>query len=225
MTGSGEPVSVAAGVRFGEAPLPQTKAAAAALRRLADLVLRLEHPHPALEALLQQVADADVALAAAVPPDDSPRLGGDDSARHRVYLDHAFDVGAFNPAFPEYRFDHLDAETATGTVNFPLVYEGPPGLVHGGFLAVFFDCVTQHQSCAAGLAGKTRSLHVRYRRPTPVLTDLRFDIVRAEVERGIQLTGRLLLGDDVLCLCEVGTVATAPQNLSAFQLGTRRATP
>ncbi len=80
---------------------------------------------------------------------------------------HAFDIGAFNPCFPEYEFDRIDAETASGRVSFPVVFEGPPGLVHGGFLAVFFDCVIQHQSCATGLSGKTRSLTVTFRRPTP----------------------------------------------------------
>ena len=81
------------------------------------------------------------------------------------------DIGAYNPCFPEYRFDRLDADKATGRVNFPLAYEGPPGLVHGGFLGVFFDCVIQHHNCVTGLSGKTRSLVVTFRRPTPVLTD------------------------------------------------------
>ena len=36
-----------------------------------------------------------------------------------MYLDHAFDVGAYNPCFPEYTFDHLDDETASGRVTFP----------------------------------------------------------------------------------------------------------
>jgi hypothetical protein len=56
-------------------------------------------------------------LAAAVPPDPAPRIGGG-GEEQRVYLDHAFDVGACNPCFPEYTFDHLDDETASGRVNF-----------------------------------------------------------------------------------------------------------
>ena len=76
-----------------------------------------------------------------------------------------------------------------------MVYEGPPGLVHGGFLGVFFDCVTQHHNCATRLSGKTRSLTVNYRRPTPILTELRFDVERTEGERGLVSTARLLLDD------------------------------
>ena len=139
-----------------------------------------------------------------------------------MYLDHAFDVGAYNPCFPEYPFDHLDADTASGRVTFPLVFEGPPGLVHGGFLAVFFDCVTQHQSCASGRTGKTRSLTVTFRRPTPILTELGFDVARSEGDGTVTSTARLLLGDEVLCIGEFSTVASSPDKLSVFQFGERR---
>ena len=107
----------------------------------------------------------------------------------------------------------IDADTASGRVTFPLVYEGPPGLVHGGFLAVFFDCVTQHQSCAAGRTGKTRSLTVTFRRPTPILTELRFDIVRARRDGQVTSTARLLLDDEVLCIGEFNTVASVARQV------------
>jgi hypothetical protein len=214
------------GSRFGEAPLPQTVAAAGAIRRLGSLLLSLEHAHPTVDAIVAQISDWEHELSAAVPPDIAPRISFDESdadGSRRVYLDHATDIGAFNPCFPEYRFDHLDAETAFGQATFPLVYEGPPGLVHGGFLAVFFDCVIQHQNCLVGLSGKTRSLNVAFRRPTPVLTDLRFDITRSEVERGITSTARLLLDDEVLCIGEVNTLAQTPDKLTGFRFGKRRA--
>lgn len=209
--------------RFGEAPLAQTVAAAGAIRRLSSLLLSLEHAHPTVDAILAQISDWESELCGAVPPDSAPRIGADDDGSRRVYLDHATDIGAFNPCFPEYRFDHLDGEIASGRVTFPLVYEGPPGLVHGGFLAVFFDCVMQHQNCVAGLAGRTRSLQVTFRRPTPVLTQLRFDIVRCEVHRGITSTARLLLDDEVLCVGEANTLALAPDKLTGHRFGKRRA--
>ena len=214
------------GSRFGEAPLPQTVAAAGAIRRLGSLLLSLEHAHPTVDAIVAQISDWEHELSAAVPPDSAPRISFDEfdeDGSRRVYLDHATDIGAFNPCFPEYRFEHLDADTAFGQATFPLVYEGPPGLVHGGFLAVFFDCVIQHQNCLVGLSGKTRSLNVAFRRPTPVLTDLRFDITRSEVERGITSTARLLLDDEVLCIGEVNTLAQTPDKLTGFRFGKRRA--
>jgi hypothetical protein len=208
--------------RYGERPLPQTVAAAGALRRLTGLLLSLEHEHPTVDAMLAQFDDWEQELTAAASQDLSPRIG-EGGEEKRVYLDHAFDVGAYNPCFPEYSFDHLDTETASGTVTFPLVFEGPPGLVNGGFLAVFFDCVTQHQSCAAQLTGKTRSLTVTFRRPTPILTELRFDIKRTAEQDGVTSTARLLSGDEVLCTGEFRTAASSPDKLAGFAFGTRRA--
>jgi hypothetical protein len=222
--GEHQPVGGSAGpvARFGEAPLAQTIAAAGAIRRLGDLLLSLEHAHPTVDAIVAQLGEWESELSAAVPPDSTPRIGVDEAGASRVYLDHATDIGAFNPCFPEYRFDRLDGEIASGRVAFPLVYEGPPGLVHGGFLAVFFDCIIQHQNCVVGLSGKTRSLQVTYRRPTPVLSELRFDISRSRAERGITSAARLLLDEEVLCLGEVTTLALPPDKLTGHRLGKRR---
>lgn len=208
--------------KFGELPLAQTVAAAAAMRRLSSLLLSLEHPHPTVDAMLVKFGEWEDELAAVAPPDQAPRIGELDDDPRRVYLNHATNIGAYNPAFPEYEFDDLDHNRATGRVVFPLVFEGPPGLVHGGFLAVFFDCVIQHHSCAMGLSGKTRSLHVAFRRPTPLLTELRFDITRSHVERGIASSARLLFGDDVLCIGEVNTLASQPDKLTGYRFGRRR---
>lgn len=208
--------------RFGEQPLAQTVAAAGALRRLAGQLLSLEHPHPVVDELLAQVDVWQKELAGAVAPDAAPRIGDDGADSQRVYLSHAFDIGGFNPCFPEYEFDRIDSDTAEGRVTFPVVYEGPPGLVHGGFLAVFFDCVIQHQNCATELSGKTRSLTVKFRRPTPILTELSFDIVREQVDRGVTSTARLSLDGEVLCIGEATTLALSPDKLTGFDFGKRR---
>jgi hypothetical protein len=208
--------------RFGEQPLAQTVAAATALRRLAGQLLSLEHPQPVVDAVIDQIGEWERELAGAVAPDATPRIGADGTDEQRVYLAHAFDIGAFNPCFPEYEFDRIDAQTAAGRVSFPVVYEGPPGLVHGGFLAVFFDCVIQHQNCATELSGKTRSLNVMFRRPTPILTELVFDITRTQEDRGVTSTARLLLDDEVLCIGEATTLALSPERLTGFHFGKRR---
>lgn len=207
---------------YGEQPLAQTVAAAGALRRLSSLLLSLEHEHPTVDVMLRQIDEWEHELASATPPDPTPRIGPDATGSQRVYLDHAFDIGAYNPAFPEYTVDELGADTASGRVTFPVVFEGPPGLVNGGFLAVFFDCVTQHHSCATGRTGKTRSLTVTFRRPTPILTELRFDVTRAEADGRVTSTARLLLGDEVLCTGEFSTSASSPERLSVFEFGKRR---
>ncbi|QLL06068.1 hypothetical protein [Mycobacterium vicinigordonae] len=214
--------SEASTARFGEAPLAQTVAAAAAMRRLSSLLLSQETPHPAVDAMVAKFVEWEAELAATAPPDNTPRIGERENDARRVYLNHATDIGAYNPCFPEYRFGQLGPETAAGWVSFPLLYEGPPGLVHGGLLGVFFDCVIQHHNCLTGRSGKTRSLNVTFRRPAPLLTDLSFDIVRSQVERGITSTARLLLDGEVLCTGEVNTLASRPDQLSTTRFSRRR---
>ena len=189
---------------FGEPPLPTVVELAGALRDLTDTVLSLEHSSPELEALVQTVRDARQALAAQAPTDSRPRVGEHASDDQRIYVDHGYDVGDYNPCFPQYTFA-IDGDTgaglgsAHGSVEFSLSYEGPPGIVHGGFLAVFFDCVLQQLNCALGLAGKTAELSVRFRRPAPLLTPLAYRAERVVDDRRITAHAELFLGDDLLC--------------------------
>src|ERR1700742_1364088 len=100
---------------FGEAPLAQTVAAAAAIRRLSSLLLAQEHPHPTVEAMLAKFPEWERELSATAPADNAPRINEVPNDTRRIYLNHATDIGAYNPSFPEYRFDHLDAESAGGS--------------------------------------------------------------------------------------------------------------
>jgi len=189
---------------FGEPPLPTVVELAGALRDLTDTVLSLEHSSPELEALVQTVRGARQALAAQAPTDSRPRVGEHASDDQRVYVDHGYDVGDYNPCFPPYTFaidgnGGAERGSAHGTVEFSLSYEGPPGIVHGGFLAVFFDCVLQQLNCALGLAGKTAELSVRFRRPAPLLTPLVYRAERVVDDRRITAHAELFLGDDLLC--------------------------
>jgi acyl-coenzyme A thioesterase PaaI-like protein len=184
---------------FGEPPLPTVVELAGALRDLTDTVQSLERSSPALEALVRTVRDAQHELATEAPSDMRPRVGDDPSADRRVYVDHGYGVGEYNPCFPRYTLELDDDGGASGSVEFPISYEGPPGIVHGGFLAVFFDCVLQELNCALGLAGKTAELSLRYRRPTPLLTPLVYHAERVVDDRRITAHAELFLGDDLLC--------------------------
>ena len=87
------------------------------------------------------------------------------------------------------------------------MFEGPPGLVHGGVLATFFDSVIQHHNCDVGVAGKTTSLLVEYRRPTPIEVPLRFEIDRTADARRITSRAELWRGDEALCHATMEAVA------------------
>ncbi len=179
---------------FGEPALEQTERFARVARDVIDLVLRLEQPEARLDQMIAELEAARHDLTELVPPDPRPRVGEAIDGDGRVYLDHGRDVGAFNPAMPEYELT-VDGDRASGTVTFPAIYEGPPGFVHGGFLACFFDAVIQQHNCEVGQAGKTSGLELRYSAPTPLLTELRFEIVRHADDQRIESTAELFAGD------------------------------
>jgi hypothetical protein len=197
---------------FGEQPLDETQQLAAVLRRLASLALAQETPSPTVRQLTEQLLEAERSITAEVPSSAVPRVGANVDADGRVYLDHAYDIGSYNPSFPVYQMT-VDGDSASGSVEFPIVYEGPPGIVHGGFLAVFFDCVVQHHNCELGVAGKTTDLQLRYRRPTPLLTRLDFEIVRTVDGDRIESNARLLLGEKVCAEARMLAVAGDRANL------------
>jgi hypothetical protein len=199
--------------RFGERALSQTQDLAAVMRRVIGLVTSLEREEAVVDVLVAQLTHAEHALSELVPGESTPRVGQHLHSDGRVYLDHARDIGAFNACFPEYDIA-VDGDQARGTVCFPLAYEGPPGLVHGGFIAVLFDCIIQHHNCDVGRTGKTTSLTVSYRRPTPLDTDLRFSISRSDDGDRILSRATLMIEDRVLCEAEMSAVASDRANLS-----------
>ncbi len=190
---------------FGEAPLPEVVELADLLRELTSTVLSLEHATPELGELTDALHDAQRRLAAAAPRDPSPRIGEHAAPDQRVYVDHSRDVGNFNPCFPIYDLSCAD-DRGEGSVEFPLLYEGPPGIVHGGFLAVFFDCVLQQLNCDLGVAGKTAELVLHFRRPTPLLTPLVVHATRSIEGSRIRSHADLLLDGKVLCAAEMSAV-------------------
>ena len=89
--------------------------------------------------------------------------------------------------------DHID-----GRVTFGAAYEGPPGCVHGGYIAAAFDEVLGSAQSLGGRPGMTGTLTIRYRSPTPLHTPLRFEAGVTGVDgRKIFTTGRCF-ADDVL---------------------------
>ena len=191
---------------FGVDPLPESLEFASLMRTVTGLVLSLEAPHAPVRRLIAALRGAEAELRHLVPGSPAPRVGANATADGRVYLDHSRDIGAYNPCFPAYDI-RVDGDRASGAVTFPVAYEGPPGIVHGGFLAVFFDSVIQHHNCDVGVAGKTTSLTVTYRRPTPLLTELQFEVERSAVDRRITSTARLMADGTVLCEAQMSAVA------------------
>ncbi len=94
---------------------------------------------------------------------------------------------------------------STGSVNLDVAWEGPPGCVHGGFLAHLFDCILGQHNLNVGVPAMTGSLEVRYRSPTPLHTDLTFEI-RSDPPEGRKIKTRAELRTaSMLCAEAEGT--------------------
>ena len=102
--------------------------------------------------------------------------------REDPLYDHSPMIGIANPLAPPMSLREIGGIIAA-EVNFGQAYEGPPGCVHGGYVAAAFDEVLGATQSLSGAPGMTGTLTVRYEKPTPLQTDLRFEGRLVGVER------------------------------------------
>jgi acyl-coenzyme A thioesterase PaaI-like protein len=116
------------------------------------------------------------------------------------FFDQSPLIGRANPLAPPIVMQaDSDGKRVHGRVVFGAPYEGPPGCVHGGLVAAAFDEVLGFANSLSGHPGMTGTLIIRYRRPTPLQTELSFEARLDRVEgRKIFTSGELHAGD-VLC--------------------------
>ena len=115
-----------------------------------------------------------------------------------AFFDHSPMLGRANPLAPPIEL-WLDGDHIAGRATFGAAYEGPPGCVHGGFIAAAFDEVLGSTQSLSGSPGMTGRLIVHYRKPTPLQTELRFVGRLERVDgRKIFTTGELWAAE-VLC--------------------------
>ncbi len=192
-----------------------TSEAWAQKRRLADAMRRV------MSLLVRSDAPADELAVAA----DRLEQYGDHLATHRQRVRYvgfaetanAGEVGAFfdmspviglaNPIAPPLRLEAHEGG-ARGFANFGNAYEGPPGCVHGGWVAAAFDELLGFVQSKAGAPGMTGTLTVRYRSPTPLETDLKFEArVTGREGRKTFTTGELYAGERLCAEAEAIFVA------------------
>jgi acyl-coenzyme A thioesterase PaaI-like protein len=151
-----------------------------AIRRLNGLLLDTDLP----ESELVRAAEAAEAFADRLAEGprgavhwgyaESATTGGADAS-----LDRSPVAGAANAIAPPLAL-RADGDAAVGTCTFGDAYEGPPGHVHGGWVAAAFDELLGMAQSITGNPGMTGTLTVRYRRPTPLAVPVDF---RGWVER------------------------------------------
>ncbi len=134
------------------APQAELDVAAARLEDYAEHLAT----HPRRERYL---GFSESALADAEQADAEAEGGG--------HFDYSPLIGRSNPLAPPIDVE-ADAEgNVTARVVFGSAYEGPPGCVHGGYVAAAFDEVLGYAETFSGAPGMTGTLNVVYRTPDP----------------------------------------------------------
>lgn len=100
------------------------------------------------------------------------------AAAESHFSDRSPFYGAMNPLSMPMRLEINESIGDFGAVSgiavFTEPYEGPPGHVHGGFVAAGFDEVLGMAQSLTGRPGMTGKLNVTYRAPTPLHTEITF---------------------------------------------------
>lgn len=183
-------------------PSPRRQAlfrAADAIRDVLHRMVQTSAPNDVIEA----AADELEAAAARFAPYDAKSMyeGYAESANAGepfAFFDHSPMLGQANPLAPPIRL-WLDDDRIRGTATFGAAYEGPPGCVHGGYIAAAFDEMLGSVQSLSGNPGMTGRLTVHYRKPTPLHTELSFLGWIDSIEgRKIFTRGELRAGD-LLC--------------------------
>ena len=116
-----------------------------------------------------------------------------------AFFDQSPMIGLANPLAPPIRLSQTGPRTAQGLVTFGSAYEGPPGSVHGGFVAAAFDEVLGYVQSLGERPGMTGTLIVRYRSPTPLHTELRFEAELVGMEGRKIFTKAHVAGEGRVC--------------------------
>lgn len=147
-----------------------------ALRRLIESVAMLD-PGPlsggAIEALTtraNQLADDLSRFPSLTQRGGAASAGGEDA----VLFERSGISGRSNPLAPPLEI-WLDGDITLGRARYGPAYEGPPGCVHGGFVAAAFDDLLGCAQMTSGQAGFTGTLTVRMVAPTPLETDIDYE--------------------------------------------------
>lgn len=168
------------------------------LRRVRGLVAGWEFDDVHAEAeVVRELADRLEAMGTRVDPADYGSWGS---------LDHIATnpvTGNRNPVAPPLESVMFPDGLVRADLVLGTEYQGPPGCVHGGIVALLFDELLGLANAAAKSVAMTVDLRITYRSPTPLHTPLRFEARQERREgRKIWTTGTVSDGDTVCAIAE-----------------------
>jgi acyl-coenzyme A thioesterase PaaI-like protein len=167
-----------------------------AIRALIPAALLTTADPGAMVVATELVRDAAAQLSASVRASRyegvqlAPGIGVNDAAweTHAIY-------GRSQALAPPLYVTEEEPGRVVGTVTFGAAYEGGPGQVYGGFVASIFDGACGRAVIATGRLAVTRSLLVRFLRPTPLYRELRVEAaVGARKGDDVEIMARMWSG-------------------------------
>lgn len=147
---------------------------AAATRRITNELVRTTADHDRIARAVELVEEASDVLGAGPHgrayegPAEGSITGGPSG-----FIDHSPFIGPMNPLSPPMTITFHD-DHVVGSVTYGPAYEGPPGCLHGGFIAAGFDEVLGFTQSLSGQPGMTGRLTVHYRSPTPLYEEVTY---------------------------------------------------
>jgi hypothetical protein len=174
----------------------------ALVRRVNSLIVAAPIDDAAVDSASVKLEEVVASLEASAAPGRRPRVHPDANGPAQDFFPTSPVIGFANPIAPPVEVETV-AGGLDGRVFFDYQYEGPPGCVHGGIIALVFDELLGAANIASDSPGMTGTLTVRYRKPTPIRTDLRL-VARFEGRDGrkIRTTGAMYNGDELTAEAE-----------------------
>lgn len=176
--------------------------AADAVRRLTAVVVTADLDVAALE---QLASDVEAVVAPVAGRVRASRYRNPEPTAETVMAGFATQAvgGRANPVAVPYEYEDYSGSVVRARVQFGPVYEGTPGVVHGGFVAATFDHLLGAAAARAGALAVTGTLTVRYRQPTPLNTELCFETWVEKLDgRKLVAAGRVIAGEVVTAEAE-----------------------
>jgi acyl-coenzyme A thioesterase PaaI-like protein len=195
---------------------------AESLRQLITLTVSAEVDDVTLAGAADAVEGISSGLVAAAGSGRSPRRPPDFADPPQEYFPGSPATGMINPISPPIRVWRVEAADGglpelRGEVNFDYQFEGPPACVHGGVIAETFDEVLGTANLVAGNPAMTGTLTIRYRKTTPLCTDLRIEgRCLGRSGRKVRTWGGIYHGDVLTAEAEGIFIMVRPANMAAI---------
>jgi acyl-coenzyme A thioesterase PaaI-like protein len=186
---------------------PERQELGEALRRLLDVVVQTGAEPAVLGAAAAAVDELTARLAASV-------ISPDFSVEPSSYRSHLSLVGGLShPIAPRLQMA-VHEHGGTGEVVIGKLFQGGPGLVHGGVVALLIDHAMGCVAARPDRPAMTVSLTLHYRRPTPLGVPLTVSVILDRIEgRRLHLSAAISAHGQVTVQAEGVFLTLTSENL------------